>query len=65
MHVVTDTFVNKEFVIDRFEYQVLVEKSYTMWKEVLCTKDLTSEVLNRIEELLSMRGFLEESLVDD
>lgn len=65
IHVVVDTFVNKEFIIDRYKYEVLVEKSYSMWKEVICSVDLTSEILNRIEELLSIHGFFEENLVDD
>ena len=60
IQIVTDTALNKNYIMETFLFEKLIPRKQTEWREVICESDFTREILNDIVEKLISAHYLGE-----
>ena len=57
--ILKDTTQIKDFIIEAINY-VEIKNSYTEWKEVLCSQEITANTFRNIRDALNKAGFISD-----
>lgn len=56
---VVDTFLCKDFVLDSIKYETIIQEGgFTEWRQVVCERYITQELIEEIQESLIEHGIL-------
>ena len=59
IQIVTDTILNKDYIMETFLFEKLIEGEYTKWREIVCAEDVSNELLYKIADKLISLEYLD------